>query len=47
MKLDKKHFEVAKLGDLKMDFISKPDLIKNKKAAGCRLKDIADVDALE
>lgn len=29
-----------------MNFISKADLIKNKKAAG-RLKDIADVDALE
>ena len=35
-----------KIGNLKMIFISKPDLIKNKKAAG-RLKDIADVDALE
>ena len=35
-----------KMGSLKMNFISKNDLIKNKKAAG-RPKDIADVDALQ
>lgn len=41
-----KRKKMVKIGDLKMNFISKADLIKNKKAAG-RLKDIADVDALE
>jgi hypothetical protein len=41
-----KRKKIVKIGDLKMNFISKADLIKNKKAAG-RLKDIADVDALE
>ena len=36
----------VKIGNLKLNFISKADLIKNKKAAG-RLKDLADVEALE
>ncbi len=35
-----------KIGKIKMNFISKIDLIKNKMAAG-RSKDVADVDALQ
>ena len=35
----------ARLGDLKINFISLPQLLKNKRAAG-RQKDLADVEAL-
>jgi hypothetical protein len=36
---------VAKLGDLKINFIALPQLLKNKRASA-RQKDLADVEAL-
>jgi hypothetical protein len=41
-----KRKKVVKVGDLKMNFISKSDLLKNKLAAG-RMKDLADLEALQ
>ena len=41
-----KRKKIVKVGDIKLPFISKADLMKNKKAAG-RLKDLADLEALE
>ena len=41
-----KRKKIVKVGDLKLPFISKTDLMKNKLAAG-RLKDLADLEALE
>lgn len=41
-----KRRKTVKVGDIKRLFISKADLMKNKKAAG-RLKDLADLEALE
>lgn len=41
-----KRRKTIKIQDMRMHFISKIDLMKNKKAAG-RLKDLADLEALE
>jgi hypothetical protein len=40
-----KRRKTVKVNDIRMHFISKTDLMKNKRAAG-RLKDLADLEAL-
>ena len=41
-----KRKKMVKVGGLRTPFISRADLMKNKKAAG-RLRDLADLEALE
>jgi hypothetical protein len=41
-----KRKKTIKIQDIRMHFIAKQDLMKNKRAAG-RLKDLADLEALE